>query len=184
MNVTLVCPYCKKTFSGKAGRKYCSHPCYLIGQKRPLIDRFWEKVEKTDTCWLWIGVRVPSGYGILQEGTRPISHSAHRLSYQLHVGPIPNGMRVCHTCDTVHCVNPAHLFLGTAKDNSQDMVKKGRSGKGERNAMSKLTTNDVKTIRHLYFSGTVTQKALAKQYSVGQATISNITNRRLWPHVT
>ena len=75
---------------------------------------------------------------------------AHRASYEAFVGQIPKGMYVCHACDNVACVNPNHLFLGTQKQNLQDMKTKGRSTRGEKNAMSKLTENDVRTIKKFF----------------------------------
>ena len=81
---------------------------------------FWAKVQKTGACWLWIAGKDYGGYGSFQH------KRAHRLSYEMHVGPIPKGMFVCHSCDVPACINPAHLFLGTARDNVRDMIAKGR----------------------------------------------------------
>lgn len=91
------------------------------------LDRFLARVDKTDTCWLWTGATNGKGYGRLYADGAHVY--AHRYSFETFVGPIPEGMVLCHSCDVRNCVNPAHLWPGTVKDNQQDMSAKGR-GRG------------------------------------------------------
>lgn len=89
--------------------------------------RFWAKVEKGPGCWLWTGAKNSRGYGQTASGLKGKSKLAHRASYEHFYGPIPDGLYVLHRCDVPHCVNPQHLFVGTAADNMQDAVRKGRA---------------------------------------------------------
>lgn len=100
-----------------------------------LRERFWSKVDRAGpahpqlgtACWTWVGSKSEKGYGRLSAGKHRASPlRAHRVSWELHKGPIPDKMFVLHNCDNPTCVNPDHLFIGTARDNTRDMVRKGR----------------------------------------------------------
>lgn len=144
-------------------------------------QRFLAKVEKTDGCWLWRGAHCPKGYGhILVDGRY---EKAHRLAVRIYRGPIPTGMFVCHTCDTPACVNPAHLWIGTPQQNSDDCRRKGRLRTGitvgEANHFSKLTSDEVETIRATPKAYGVATR-LARFYGVRANTISDIWAGRSW----
>lgn len=91
---------------------------------RSLEERFWIKVEKTDNCWNWIGYKNPKGYGSIKIDGKKIR--AHRLSYIIHFGKIPDGKIVMHACDNRRCVRPDHILAGTVQENNIDMMRKGR----------------------------------------------------------
>ena len=148
------------------------------GPENRLI-RFWAKVDKAgpDDCWEWMAHRKFDGYGRFRvAGEYPM---AHRFSYELHVGPIPDGMCVCHSCDNPACVNPAHLWLGTNDENMTDMARKGRARPptGENSHWAKLTEDDVRAIRA---DQTSTQRELAAKYGVNRSLISMIQSRKRW----
>jgi hypothetical protein len=151
------------------------------------IDLFWSKVLKgnPDECWEWIGAKFPQGYGLMAIGGRPPKGKhikAHRISYEINIGEIPDGMIICHKCDNPPCVNPNHLFLGTYQDNSDDKISKHR-GKwlsGEDNASHKLTQSQVEEIRRLYIPRIVSTHKLAKQFGVDQQVIWSIVNYKTW----
>ena len=150
----------------------------------PLVDRFWAKVDVRgpDDCWEWTA-NTRDGYGrIGSGGRRGTEVQAHCLSWELHNGEIPAGKFVLHTCDNRPCVNPAHLFLGTAGENSRDMVDKGRSSRGEHRPGSKLTRVKVIEARRRYASG-VTQIRIAQENGVSQSVISMAVRGVTWGHI-
>lgn len=171
--------------------------------------RFWAKVFKTDGCWFWTGRSNGYGYGRITMSGR--IEMAHRASWMMSHGSIPEGMYVCHTCDTPPCVNPAHLFLGTHADNMKDAASKGRMRKradhpmlngaaasGDRNGMRKmpyrhargertgvavLTEQKVREIRALRDAG-VRGRIIAADYGICMATVYRIGGRQFWAHVS
>ena len=153
-------------------------------KRTPIEERFWPKVDKTDDCWLWTAATNRHGYGQIWSGEK--LELAHRVSWELHRGPIPAGLFVLHIpslCHTPGCVNPDHLYLGTHTDNEHDKFKDGTSNNGEANGQAKLQKDDVLSIRERYAAGNVTQKELSKEYGVARRTIGMITTRRTWRHM-
>lgn len=153
--------------------------------RTPLAVRFWSRVIKGDGCWIWTGLRSAYGYGLIGRGGKQAGNMAtHRVSWELHNGPIPAGLVVCHKCDNPPCVNPDHLFVGTQRENVNDCVRKGRHRaacqKGEANGNAKLTWADVAVIRAAYVPGRVSQQSLADRFGVPQTTISKIIAGQLW----
>lgn len=182
-----VCETCGVTFYRERAlaqqhrRKFCSVSCSIIGRRRPLEERFWEKVKKTDNCWLWIGARS-GGYGMIRRGDKAVI--AHRLAYEWTNGPIPDGLDICHTCDNPACVRPSHLFAGTARDNALDAAHKGRLvvPRGERSSFAKLKDADIPNIRRLLAEG-ITKTDIGKQYGVSRTTIYGIASGHNWTHI-
>lgn len=131
-------------------------------------------------CWEWKARKMSHGRGGVTIGGR--DYVASRVAYEAFVGPIGEGLRVCHRCDNPGCVRPDHLFLGTAKDNTQDMVAKGRSARGERHGRCRLTAESVVAMRAARAAGArITD--LAIQYGMSKPQTSNICNGNRWRHV-
>ena len=142
-------------------------------------QRFFSKVNKTKTCWLWTASLRGGGYGYFWfNGHTP----AHRFSWLLHKGDIPRGLYVLHKCDIRACVNPDHLFLGTHDDNMRDMKEKGRQVDGMRAACSKLNRDDVLEIRSLKAQGWSLSQ-LARRYSITEGSVGHIIKGRRWSDV-
>jgi hypothetical protein len=135
---------------------------------------------KPDECWLWHRALDKRGYGKIT--TRGKTYAAHRVAYELEYGPIPEGLNVCHKCDTPACCNPAHLFVGTHADNVADKMAKGRQPRGERNGVSKLKDADVLEIRRQHKAGK-TMYAIAKHFHVTSTMIKRIVSYQSWKHL-
>jgi hypothetical protein len=148
--------------------------------KKTLMERFMEKVseEPTSGCWFWLGALDPGGYGTMSIKRRPMR--AHRLAWTLYRGEIPTGIMVCHHCDTRDCVNPNHLFLGTAQDNAEDMKKKGRSRSGERNRAARLTWQQVREMRRLLEEGRLREREVATLCAISIGTVNAIKLKKTW----
>ncbi len=147
--------------------------------------KFWSKVMviAVDDCWIWSGSMNSQGYGQMKVGEHYVR--AHRLSWMIHHGAIPEGKMVCHHCDVPMCVNPKHLFIGTSKDNMQDMARKGRNRHptyyGEEHPRSKLTITNVRDIRaRLQNYSWGLYRALGREYGVDKETIRNIDRGINW----
>lgn len=186
--VECICQRCGKSFYAEPNQiargrgKFCSRPC--ADQPSSPESLFWARVQKSDGCWLWTGSRFASGYGQLKVGgKRATPQRAHRISWELHFGPIPSRLVVCHSCDTPLCVRPDHLFLGTNADNSADMTSKARQIKGEHHWAAALTEPIVRTIREKHAMGSTIME-LARQYSRSHGCISHIVHGRSWKHVS
>ena len=165
------------------------------------IERFWSKVERTPTCWIWKASRRAKGYGAFvwanPDGT-VIQGRAHRFSWELCNGPIPDGLCVLHRCDNPSCVRPEHLFLGTRSDNNQDMRAKGRhvAGglrlmeqggigryvRGDLHPMAKMDAEKVRLLRQAADTGR-SMSSLAREHGIGLTTVFKIIHRITWSHV-
>ena len=147
---------------------------------KTLQERFDDKYtpEPNTGCWLWFG-KERGGYGrIWSDG---LLKGAHRVSYELHNGDIPDGMEVTHTCDCTHCVNPDHLVVGDHAFNMADMATKGRAAnkKGENNGRTNITEADVIAIR----ADSRSQRKIAAAYKISKGAVYYIQQRLTWKHI-
>ena len=147
--------------------------------KKTIKQRF---IEKVDSNWQWTAVKDSCGYGRMRIKNRMVS--AHRLSYEIYKGNIPDGMCVLHSCDDPGCVNPDHLHIGTMSDNAIEREKRGRGvcNKGELHGRSKLTEKQVIEIRKKRLIG-LTLYEIANEYGVSKSIISFIANKKNWKHI-
>jgi hypothetical protein len=174
------------------------HPQYTPKQ----IKQFWSRIRigKPEECWEWQGYRVHHGYGhtMYMVNGKCYHPRSHRLAYYLTFGPIPEGCGVCHRCDNPPCCNPAHLFVGTQKDNANDARLKGRlcPGKiryshirpdriprGEYNPRSLLTEAQVREIRKLRADNGLSCRELSALFGVKAHAIYKVVTRMTWKHV-
>ena len=169
-------------------------------------QKFWGLVDKTPgfgpngNCWGWKASKHECGYGYFKIVEH--TYKAHRVSYRLAYGAIPVNLYVLHSCDNPSCVNPKHLWIGTAADNTSDMMQKGRhrppklygnknghytkpekTPRGEHNWNAKLTEKKIFEIRSKHAKGAHTQQKLADAYAVSPSLISRIIRRKAWKHI-
>ena len=154
-----------------------------MANREILLERFEEKYipEPNSGCWLWTAAVDSGGYGTFWINGTTVG--AHRSSWILLVGEIPEGMHVLHRCDTRCCVNPSHLWLGSNKDNVDDRERKGRNKipglRGENHGMSRLNERVVMEI----YNATGSQSEIGKRFGVHQTTVCNIKTRKRWAHI-
>lgn len=153
------------------GRELQPHSSFIRGhnRRRALADRFWEKVEKQpgDGCLIWTGAKNGDGYGLI--GVSATSKLAHRVAYELLIGPLGNQV-ACHKCDTPACVRPDHVFPGTQQDNVADCAAKGRA----RNRHGRLTDDQRAEIQRLAVAGGLKQDEIGARVGVTQTSVSRV----------
>jgi hypothetical protein len=157
-------------------------------QRTSVIDRYWSHVDQSnglDACWPWTSVRNAGGYGTFGEKGR--TYLAHRWGYAHRVGPIPDGHGVLHRCDNPPCQNDRHWFTGTDADNAADRVAKGRGGSrkiaGEAHWTTRLTADQVLSIRSRYAQGGILQRELGAEFGITKNSVSMIVCRNTWRHI-
>ena len=175
--------FCERHY--KRNAKY-GDPLAGVGNHAPPEQRFWRFVSerKPGKCWVFSGGGKKSRYGQFQVNSENRDHTlAHRYSYQIHHGKIPDGKVVMHSCDNPRCVNPAHLSVGTAKENTQDMIVKGRHARqaplGNDNGKAILTPKLVRMIR----SSSETNISLAQKIGVSINAVRGVRIKRTWAHI-
>lgn len=202
--VTRTCQHCGQTFLAhqsainRGAAKFCGRHCAAAKRpRRPLSERFWQHFQRAEgpkACWPWEGALSSDGYGMVRDddGKRV---RAHRVAYELQVGPIPDGQWVLHRCDNPPCVRGDHLFPGTNHDNLRDMWRKHRGPhgdthgarkhpesrpRGSANGRAKLTEDQVRAIRQQYAVGNITIKTLAAEYGVAETGMGRIVRGTSW----
>jgi len=154
-----------------------------FNHKGNAIDWFWSRVKISPGCWEWIGPKNKQGYGVTCFENK--YYRAHRASYVLCEGEIPSDKpMVLHRCDNPSCVNPGHLWAGTALDNAADREKKGRGGGGqpggELHPKAKLKAADVLEMRKLYAEGNITYREIGKMFGVATGTAGGAITKTTW----
>jgi hypothetical protein len=173
----------------KGDGRFCSMRCVYADLSGPAraVDRFWSRVDRTETCWLYRPAVRSNGYGAVKYQGRTLR--ASHLSWTLHHGPVPDRLWVLHRCDTPPCVNPDHLFLGNRSDNMRDAAAKGRLDQQlnplrRRAARSPFTPDDVRSVRSRYAGGGITMEQLGSEFGVTKHAIWRIVHRLNWSDIT
>jgi hypothetical protein len=168
---------------------FCSMNCHdlfrIANRQKKLVERFWKYVVMSDGCWGWSGTLDEEGYARVRTWVedRWIPRLAHRVSWELHRGPIPDGLNVLHSCDCPPCTRPEHLFLGTQLDNVRDCIAKGRNNRIGHSSGVGLTELQVAKIKQRFRDGERNFTALGREYGVTRHAISDIFMERTWKHV-
>lgn len=150
---------------------------------RPLRERLLDQREVIGDCWEWQGSYGKDGYGVMS--VRRKQKRVHRVAFEVFTEGSAEGRLVCHKCDNPKCFNPDHLFLGTSKDNTQDMIRKGRKakGQGQKHPKSILTASQVMDIRRKRNEQGMSLKAIASEYSISFQHVSDVARRIKWKHM-
>ena len=154
---------------------------FMLVDRKDEYQRWLDKVNKTDSCWLWEGT-LNRKYGAFRRfiNDKWTMYKAHRFAYEYFKGEIPQGMFVCHSCDVPHCVNPDHLWLGTQKENMADMVKKGRKINGFKKNCANLNFKIAEEIRQVFKQGGKKYPEIAKMFNTSTAQVCRIINNKIW----
>jgi hypothetical protein len=162
------------------GNGLCVNPNHLLPSSSE--NKFWRLVDipTNESCWMWLGAVDGGGYGMFRS-PKFTEKKAHRISWVISNGEIPDGLDVLHSCDNPGCCNPRHLFLGTDLDNVRDKFSKNREAtfEGQNNGMCKLNKDKVIEIRSLHSSG-VSYRSLAKRFGIGATQVGRIVRRESW----
>lgn len=166
--------YCQLHYTRWKKNQDLTTPPHRASLREKFDHVFQRSKSHVDACWLWKGSVDSPGYGqVWSDGKY---HAAHRLAYQFHVGPIPEGRYVCHKCDNRQCVNPSHLYLGTHHENIHEAAFKGRLHR-------KLQPAQVSLLKKVAAGQRVTQREWADAFGVTQGTISRVLSGAAWWHV-
>ena len=184
--ITVICQQCGIAFEIAEWQKdknirFHNRACYLSSDRlytrKPISERFWKRVHKLsgkDACWLWTGSKNPDGYGHINIGDHK-SDRAHRVAWEVQVGPIPKGKSVLHRCDTPACCRGSHLFLGTHADNMADMCAKGRQRTGARTIVTFQQRQQIIELR----AKSIFMRTIGDIVGLSKATVCRVLNGKI-----